>query len=67
MYGVLRATCGSNPLGIDDGNEFPNALNKTIIFQWNQGKYKLNQYEIICITIELLIYFITPLNQMQKD
>ena len=27
MYGVLRATCGSNPLGVDDENEFPNELN----------------------------------------
>ena len=27
MYGVLRATCASNPLGIDDENDFPNALN----------------------------------------
>ena len=40
MYGVLRATCGSNPLGVDDENDFPNALNPTLIYEWNQGKYK---------------------------
>ena len=27
MYGVLQATCGSNPLGVDDENEFPNEIN----------------------------------------
>ena len=40
MYGVLRATCGSNPLGVDDENEFPNALNTTQIPKWKQGNYK---------------------------
>ena len=67
MYGVLRATCGSNPLGVDDENDFPNALNKNLISEWNYGKYKLNQQELICITIQLLLSDITPLNQMQKD
>ena len=42
MYGVLRATCGSNPLGVDNENEFPIALNQTQISIWNKGKYKLN-------------------------
>ena len=32
MYGVLQATCGSNALGVDDENDFPNAINKTHIF-----------------------------------
>ena len=67
MYGVLRATCGSNPLGVDDENEFPNALNITKISEWNQGKYKLHKHELIYITIKLLMFAITPLNQMQKD
>ena len=53
MYGFLRATCGSNPLWVDDENDFPNELNTTIISEWNNGKYKLNQNKIICITIQL--------------
>ena len=40
MYGVLRATCGSNHLGVDDENDFPNALNKTRIYEWKYGKYQ---------------------------
>ena len=44
MYGVLRATCGSNHLGVDDENDFPNALNPTQISEWNQGNYKGHQY-----------------------
>ena len=40
MYGVLRATCGSNPLGVDDENDFPNALNTTQISKLNKVKYK---------------------------
>ena len=67
MYGVLRATCGSNPLGVDDENDFPNEINPTGISEWKKVKYKLHQNEIICIAIQLLIYAITPLNQMQKD
>ena len=67
MYGVLRATCGSNPLGVDDGNDFPNALNTNQISEWKHEKYKLHQHELICITIQLLISARTPLNQMQKD
>ena len=67
MYGVLRATCGSNPLGVDDENDFPNALSTTRISEWNQGTYKLHQHELICITIQLLMLAITPSNQMQKD
>ena len=67
MYGVLRATCGSDPLGVDDENYFPNALNPTRISEWKQGTYKGHQHELICITIQLLIPAITPLNQMQKD
>ena len=47
MYGVLRATCGSNPLWVDDENDFPNALDPTQIFKWNQRKYKGNKCEII--------------------
>ena len=42
MYGVLRATCGSNPLWVDDENDFPNALNKTQNYEYKYGKYKLN-------------------------
>ena len=42
MYGVLRATCGSNPLGVDDENDFPNAHNPNRNYEWNKGKYKLN-------------------------
>ena len=66
MYGVLWATCGSNPLWVDDENDFPNALNTTIISEFKNFKYELHQHEIICITIQLLISAITPLNQMQK-
>ena len=66
MYGVLRATCGSNPLKVDDENDSPNALNPTRIYEWNQRKYKGNKHEIIFITIQLLMSSITPLNQMQK-
>ena len=43
MYGVLRATCGSNPLGVDNEIDFSKALNTTIISEWNQGKYKLHK------------------------
>ena len=69
MYGFLRATCGSNPLGVDDENDFPNALNTTKNYEWNQGKYKLHkhEHEIVCMTIQLLMSAITPLNHMQKD
>ena len=67
MYGVLRATCGSNPIGVDDENDFPNALNQTRISEWNYGTCKWNQHELICITIQLLMSAISPLNQMQKD
>ena len=42
MYGVLRATCGSNPLGVDDENDFPNVPNQTINYEWNYGTYKGN-------------------------
>ena len=66
MYGVLQATGGSNPLRVDDENEFTNALKPTQVFEWNQGTCEGNKYEIICITIQLLMYAITPLNQMQK-
>ena len=44
MYGVLQATCGSNPLGVDDENDFPSALNPNIIYEWKQGTYKLHQH-----------------------
>ena len=37
MHGVLRATCGSNPLGVDDENDFPNVLSPTQIYEWNRG------------------------------
>ena len=47
MYCALLATCGSNSLEVDDGNDFPNALNTTRIYEWNQGKYKLHKHEII--------------------
>ena len=67
MYGVLRATRGSNPLWVDDENDFPNALNPNIIYKWNNETYKVQKKEIICITIQLLMSSITPLNQMQKD
>ena len=40
MYRVLRATCGSNPLGVDDENEFQNELNTDQIYVWNKGTYK---------------------------
>ena len=40
MYGVLRASCGSNPLGVDDENDFQNALNKTRIYECYKGTYK---------------------------
>ena len=40
MYGVLQATCGSNPLGVDDENDFPKALNPNRISEWNKGTYK---------------------------
>ena len=53
MHGVLEATCGSNPLGVDDENEFPKAPNPTQIYQCKQGKYKLHKHECICITIKL--------------
>ena len=48
MYGILRATCGSNPLGVDDENEFQNALNTNQIYEWNRGHVKyinMNSYE----------------------
>ena len=67
MYGVLRATCGSNPLGVDDENDFPNELNTTKISGWNHGKYKLNKNKIICITIQILMSVLTALNQMQNN
>ena len=47
MYGVLEATCGSNLVGVDDENDFPNALNTTLIYEFNKGHYKVNQHEII--------------------
>ena len=47
MYGVLQATCGSNPLGVDDENDFPNAINPTRMSECNNVKYKLNQHELI--------------------
>ena len=67
MYGVLRATCGSNPLGVDGENDFPNALSATRTSEWKQGTYKGHQHELMCITIQLLMSDITPLNHMQKD
>ena len=67
MYRVLRATCGSSPLEVDDENDFPNALNPTRSYEWKQGAYKWHQHELICITIQLLMSAITPLDQMQKD
>ena len=67
MYGVLWATCRSNPLGVDDENDFPNAINPTRMSECNNVKYKLNQHELIWITIKLLMSAITPLNHMQKD
>ena len=67
MYGVLWATCGSNPLGVDDENDFPNAFNTTQIYEWKKGKYKVNKHELICITIQLSMSAINPLNDMQKD
>ena len=54
------------PPTINTKNGFPNALNPTQIFEWNQGTCEGNKYELICITIQLLMYAITPLNQMQK-
>ena len=48
-------------------NGFPNALKTNLISEWKQGKCKGNKYELICITIQLLMSSITPLNQMQKD
>ena len=47
MYGVLRATCGSYPLGVDDENDFPNALNTNRINEWsreNIKEIKINSY-----------------------
>ena len=44
MYGVFRATCGSNPLGIDDENDFLNALNPTQIYELNHGTCKLHNH-----------------------
>ena len=38
--GVFTSNWGSNSLGVDDENDFPNALNPTIISEWNKGKYK---------------------------
>ena len=29
--------------GVDDENDFPNALNPTQIYEWKQGTYKLNK------------------------
>ena len=40
MYGFLRAICGSNPLGVDDENDFPNALNPNLIYKLKYGTYK---------------------------
>ena len=37
MYGVLRATRGSNPLRLDDENDFPKEINPTIIYELNNG------------------------------
>ena len=48
-------------------NGFPNALKKNLISEWNQVSCKGNQYELICITIQLSMSAITPLNQMPKD
>ena len=48
MYGVLRTTCGSNPLWVDDENDFPNALNTTKFFEFIMGhikEIKMNSYE----------------------
>ena len=67
MYGVLLAIWGSNSPTINTENGFPNTLNPTQISEWKKGTYKLHQHEIICITIQLLMFAITPLNQMQKD
>ena len=67
MYGVLRVTCGSNPLWVDDENDFPNALNTTRLSEWKEGTYKGHQHELICITIQLLMSSIPPLNYIQKD
>ena len=46
---------------------FRNALKPTRIYEWKQGTCKGHQYEITCITIQLLMSAITPLNHMQKD
>ena len=48
-------------------NGFPNALNPTRIYEWKQGTCKGHQYELISITIQLLMSTITPLNHMQND
>ena len=48
-------------------NGFPNELKPKGISEWKQEKFKGQKYEIICITIQLLIYAISPLSQMQKD
>ena len=53
--------------GTYNGNDFPNELSTNIISEWNQFKYKGHNKELICITIQLLMSSITPLNQMQKD
>ena len=47
-------------------NGFPNALNPTLIYERKQGKFKGHQYELIFITIQLLMSTINPLNQMQN-
>ena len=44
MYGVLRATCDSNSIGVDDENDFPNAPNTNKISELNQGTYKGNKH-----------------------
>ena len=43
-------------------NGFPNALKPTRISEWKQGTCKGHQYELICITIQLLMSAITPLS-----
>ena len=57
MYGFLRVTYGSNPLGVDDENDFPNAL--ITIYKsckWGQNWGHYNEFNFHYITI--WIYFV---------
>ena len=47
-------------------NDVPNSFKTNQIYEFKDVECKGNKYEIICITIQLLMASITPLNQMQK-